>query len=131
MNKLIILTIGMLAISSCTEAQRTGPRTSNVQTISKVVSAEEFKAKMGEKDVQIIDVRTPQEYKGGKIGDAKNIDFYSADFKAMISKLDKSKPTLVYCAAGGRSGEAVEMMESLDFKEVYDLKGGYNAWPEK
>ncbi len=131
MNKLVILTVGMLAISSCTEAQRTATKTENTQTIAKVVNAQEFKAKMGGKDVQLIDVRTPEEYKGGKIGNAKNIDFYSADFKAMISKLDKSKPTLVYCAAGGRSGETAEMMESLGFKEVYDLKGGYNAWPEK
>ncbi len=130
MNKIILLSIGMLAVTSCSEAQKPVDRSTTAsQTISKVVSAEEFKAKMGKKDVQVIDVRTPEEYKGGKIGNAKNMDFYSDDFKKMISTLDKSKPTLVYCASGGRSGKTAKMMESLGFKEVYDLRGGYNAWP--
>lgn len=131
MNKLVILTVGMLAISSCSEAQRTATKTEDTQTISKVVSAQEFKSKMEGSDLQLIDVRTPDEYNSGKIGNAKNIDFYAADFKEAISKLDKSKTTLIYCASGGRSGNAAEMMQAIGFQEVYDLKGGYNGWPDK
>lgn len=131
MNKLVILTIGMLAISSCSEAQRTVTKTETTQTTSKVLNAHEFKTMMAEKDVQLIDVRTPGEYSGGRIGNAKNIDFYDDEFKAKMAKLDKSKPLLIYCASGGRSGNAAKMLETMGFTEVYDLRGGYNAWPHK
>ena len=98
--------------------------------IFKVVSAAEFKKLMTKKGVQLIDVRTPQEYSNGKIGNAKNIDFYSSSFKTDINKLDKSKPVLVYCHSGNRSGQAVNMMKSMGFTEVYDLKGGWSNWPK-
>jgi rhodanese-related sulfurtransferase len=34
----------------------------------------------------------------------------------------------VYCAAGGRSENAAELLKEWGFKEIYDLEGGYNAW---
>ena len=82
-------------------------------------------------DIQLIDVRTPTEVSAGKIENALNIDFNSPDFKAEIEKLDKDKKTLVYCAAGGRSGKAAQLMHDIGFKEVYDLQGGYGNWPYK
>jgi rhodanese-related sulfurtransferase len=45
-----------------------------------------------------------------------------------ISKLDKEQPFLIYCAAGGRSAKAGALMQSLGFKKVYELKGGYRNW---
>jgi rhodanese-related sulfurtransferase len=98
--------------------------------IFKVVSATEFKTLMAKKGIQLIDVRTPQEFGNGKIGNAKNIDFFGASFKTELSKLDKTKPVLIYCQSGNRSGQAVTMMKSMGFKEVYDLKGGWGAWPK-
>ncbi len=86
---------------------------------------------MSREDIQLIDVRTPGEYSDGKIADATNIDFLGADFKGEIAKIDLSKPTLIYCASGGRSGKAARMMKDMGFTEVYDLKGSYNGWPFK
>lgn len=76
----------------------------------------------------LLDVRTPEEWKAGHLKDAVHIDWYADDFAARVSKLDKSKPVLVYCAAGGRSAEAQEAMRDLGFKHVVNLKGGYSAW---
>ena len=59
---------------------------------------------------------------------AENINFKSKDFLSQISKLDKSKPVLLYCSAGGRSAKASIIFDSLGFKEIYDLKGGYLSW---
>lgn len=98
--------------------------------VFKVVSAAEFKKLMTKKGVQLIDVRTPQEYSNGKIGNAKNVDFYGSSFKAELNKLDKTKPVLIYCHSGNRSGQAVSIMKSMGFKEVYDLKGGWSNWPK-
>ena len=45
-----------------------------------------------------------------------------------ISKLDKNKPVLLYCAMGGRSSKASKVFKSQGFKKIYDLKGGFLSW---
>lgn len=107
----------MLLIFSC------GQEMPVVETVEK----ETFKALM-QKDYPLIDVRTPQEYDEGHIDRASNIDFNAPDFNDQITKLDKDQPFLIYCAAGGRSAKAALLMESLGFKKVYELKGGYRSW---
>jgi rhodanese-related sulfurtransferase len=99
-------------------------------SIFKVVSSKEFKTLMSKKAAQLIDVRTPKEYNDGHIGAAKNIDFYGSTFKTQMEKLDRNKPVLLYCHSGGRSGQALTMLKSMGFKEVYDLKGGWSSWPK-
>jgi rhodanese-related sulfurtransferase len=79
-------------------------------------------------DVQLIDVRTSEEYSKGFIEEAQNIDYNSTDFANKISKLDKNKPVLLYCAMGGRSSKASKVFKSQGFKKIYDLKGGFLSW---
>lgn len=78
--------------------------------------------------VQLVDVRTPQEWTSGHIEGALHIDWFADDFKARIDKLDRSKPVRLYCAAGGRSEEARELLREMGFKDVLDLDGGIGAW---
>ncbi len=127
MSRIALFFLAFMAFVSCSEAQH-GETAGAV--INKKVSPAEFKEMLGD-DIQLIDVRTADEYIGGKIANAQNIDFFASDFKDQISKLDKSKKTLVYCAVGGRSGKAAQIMKDLGFKEVYDLQGGYGGWPYK
>ncbi len=96
--------------------------------ISKVVSPAEFKTIIAKENVQLVDVRTPGEYSEGNINDAKNIDFFESDFKTKMNTLNKNVPLAIYCRSGGRSGKAAKMLKKMGFKEVYDLKGGYNLW---
>ena len=44
------------------------------------------------------------------------------------SQLDSQKPVVVYCAVGGRSLAAAQLLAGLGFKEVYNLQGGIKAW---
>lgn len=76
----------------------------------------------------LIDVRTPEEYSGGHLRNAFNIDWNSESFDQKISSLDKSKPILVYCRSGSRSAAAASRMRSSGFKEVYELLGGIMKW---
>ncbi|RKX80307.1 MAG: hypothetical protein DRP57_13240 [Spirochaetes bacterium] len=76
----------------------------------------------------IIDVRTPTEYAEGHIKNCRLINFYSLDFKTKLDKLDKNKEYLVYCRSGFRSDQAVQIMEQLNFKKIYNLSGGIIAW---
>ena len=100
------------------------------QVINKKVEKAEFTKLMKKSGVQLIDVRTSREFSNGFIAGAKNIDYNGDSFEKQIKKLDKNKPVLVYCAAGGRSENAAELLKEWGFKEVYDLIGGYNGWKE-
>lgn len=81
-----------------------------------------------DKTIQLIDVRTPGEFAEGHIEGTVNYDFYAADFAQKIGKLDKNRPVMVYCAAGGRSASAAGQFKKLGFAKVYDLDGGMGAW---
>ena len=83
------------------------------------------------KDLIIIDVRTPDEIALGKIGNALEMDIKSPDFKSNLDKLDRNKQYLVYCHAGGRSTNAMEIMKTMGFKQVYNLESGYRSWSDK
>ena len=90
----------------------------------KVLDASTFKQAVSNKKVQLIDVRTANEYKSGCINKAKNIDVFSGKFTSEVEKLDKDKPVYLYCRSGARSKRASKKLSKLGFKEIYDLKGG-------
>lgn len=130
MYKILGIFILSLTMVACSNAQEGGNVESSNQTkaVVTLVPADKFKELMNNEDAQILDVRTPEEYGRGKIGDAVNMNFFDADFKEQVATLDKSKPVLIYCAAGGRSAKAVSIMKDMGFKEIHELKGGYGAW---
>ena len=82
-------------------------------------------------NLQLIDVRTPEEFAQGHIDGALNLNFYDDDFTQQLEqKLDKNRPVMLYCRSGNRSGQAASQMVTMGFKELYDLKGGFMAWPK-
>ena len=87
-----------------------------------------FEAKIAASNVQLVDVRTPQEFANGHLENAKNVNFNDAEFKQKIALLDKSKPIAVYCGVGGRSGKASKILAELGFTDIADLAGGITAW---
>lgn len=129
---LFTLILTMLCLQACQDSKPVYNETTTSEastTIYKRVSTPEFKKLMADlPDAQLVDVRTATEYKGGHIRLAENIDYKGADFKTKIANLDKSKPVLVYCQAGGRSQKACGMMQDMGFKEIYELKSGYGKW---
>ena len=81
------------------------------------------------KKLQIVDVRTPAEFKTGHIKGAVNIDFRDAEFEKKIKKqLKRKRPVLLYCRSGRRSLNAMNKMATLKFKEVYNMEGGIIVW---
>ncbi len=93
-----------------------------------MLTSDEYKSKIAQKGMLLIDVRTPEEYKNGHISNAKNINFFDTDFLIKILQLDASKPICIYCQSGMRSRKASYILSENGFKEIYDLKGGYLAW---
>ena len=80
------------------------------------------------KDIVILDIRTPKEFKASHLTGATNMDFYASDFEQQLSKLDKNKSYLVHCAVGGRSAKARDKMKEMNFKSIFHLEGGLKAW---
>jgi rhodanese-related sulfurtransferase len=78
--------------------------------------------------ITILDVRTPEEFREGHLKDANNADILSKDFATQLGALDKSKPILVHCQAGGRSSRSLATLEKQGFTMVYHLDGGMNDW---
>lgn len=94
------------------------------------VSATEFENEIKADSVQLLDVRTPQEYAEGHIAGALNIDVKSDDFRQIAEKeLSKDSTILVYCRSGRRSMDAAEILTGLGYK-VVNLKGGITEWKE-
>lgn len=86
-----------------------------------------FESQIANKKVQLIDVRTPKEYKEGTILNAVNIDFLDESFSKNIKQLDKKQPVYIFCQSGKRSAAAAEKMQEAGF-DVIELAGGYKAW---
>ena len=118
--KRLLLILNTLVFCMCANAQIN----SNLYSLKE---SGDFAKIIEDKNIQIVDVRTPDEYKEGHIPNAKNIDIYSKDFDNKILDLNKETPVAVYCRSGKRSLEASKKLINQGFK-VYDLDGGILAW---
>lgn len=92
------------------------------------VPAETFEQKIALPGIQLVDVRTPEEYNSGHIAGAVNIDVNSPDFMSQATQeLKKDKPVYVYCRSGKRSKKAGNRLAGEGY-EVVDLDGGITDW---
>lgn len=79
-------------------------------------------------DLVILDIRTPEEFAAGHLAGAINVDYYASDFEDQLAQLDLDVPYVMYCNSGNRSSNALPLMDSLGFAEVYEMDGGIQAW---
>ena len=78
--------------------------------------------------VQLVDVRTPEEFAENHLPGALNIDWRGEGFAEKAkAQLDSERPVLVYCRSGRRSAEAAATLDGIGFK-TYNMKGGIMAW---
>jgi len=76
--------------------------------------------------VQIVDVRSPEEWSKGHVPGAKHIPLAALPDK--IGELDRSAPIVVHCKGGSRSAIATSLLQSHGIANVSNLAGGYEAW---
>lgn len=79
-------------------------------------------------NVILIDVRTPEEYEAGHLEKARNINWFNQNFAEQFVSISKDETIYVYCKKGGRSAKAQQLLDSLGYKKVVNLEGGYDAW---
>ncbi len=120
-----LILASLLAVSL---AQADGDSQDSVTTIQ-VNAAKDFVAR--HENAVILDVRTPVEYKMSHITGSVNVNVQDEFFEDMVAALDPSKTYIVHCTknpGNGRSSRALETLQSLGFKHLYSLEGGYVAW---
>ena len=76
---------------------------------------------------QIIDVRTPEEYKSGHVFNSKNIPLQQ--LQKEVKGLDMKKPIITCCASGMRSASAANILSGKGY-EVYN-GGGWQSLQKK
>jgi rhodanese-related sulfurtransferase len=127
----VMLVVGMLGTAVVlAQDKSTKPTAEKAAGKPQNIKAEQFDAlrKADTNSTVVLDVRTKEEFKGGRIPGSVLIDFNSDDFEEQVAKLNKNKTYLVHCASGGRSARACKKMDALGFKKLYNLEGGMGAW---
>ncbi len=82
-----------------------------------------------EAGVQLLDVRTKEEWDEGHLKGAKLVTLSDEGFADKAKAvLDPKKPVVVYCRSGGRSAKATKQLRDAGFTTVHDMAGGIVAW---
>ena len=74
----------------------------------------------------LLDVRQPGEYEKNHIPGATLIPLPELNNRS--GEIPKQEPVIAYCAVGGRSSAAAQLLKGQGFQEVYNLSGGIQAW---
>ncbi len=92
------------------------------------ITATELKGRLDAgDDLQIIDVREPNEYDVARLENSKLIPL--GQVVGRVSEIDPTRETIVHCKLGGRSAKAIEALKGAGFAgRLVNLKGGITAW---
>ena len=81
-----------------------------------------------EADPVILDVRTPKEFDEGHIPGAENYDISHPEFPRWLQRLPRGVAYFVYCRSGARSLTACQLLATLGFENVFNLRDGIISW---
>jgi rhodanese-related sulfurtransferase len=81
-----------------------------------------------DRDLVVLDVRTPEEFAAGHVPGAVNVPHDQV--AARLGELGKFRDNdvVVYCRSGRRSELALSVLEQAGFKRLGHLEGDMNAW---
>ncbi len=95
------------------------------------VKPAEFESLIHDTTVQLLDVRTAEEYQADHLAYSMQADWTRKDeFEKRTASLNKTKPVYLYCLSGGRSAAAAEWLNKKGFT-TYNLQGGINSWKQE
>jgi rhodanese-related sulfurtransferase len=85
---------------------------------------------MSRKQVLVLDVREPDEFKQGHLQGARNIPLSQLATRVAELEKFKDKPVMLVCERGNRTRAAVKVLREKQFSALHQLKGGMQAWIE-
>ena len=126
-----ILPALLLAASACTAvpAARTAPQAAPAVSSASVVIVDGKEAhRLVAEGVQVVDVRTPEEFADGHVPGALNIPY--DEVAARLREIGPpSTPVLLYCYSGGRAATAAQTLQEKGFQRIYNMEE-YDRWVE-
>ncbi|XP_073344892.1 thiosulfate:glutathione sulfurtransferase [Pagrus major] len=119
------------------------PKCGEASDSASVVTYSQLKTMLSNRDIQLFDVRNPDEYQAGRIADAVNIPLGNLEESLKLSpehfqqKFEVRAPgkdddnIVFHCRSGKRSSTALDIARQLGFSRVRHYKGGYSEWVEQ
>lgn len=127
--KILSMIVSLLGFSCCTDAQTDSIQSVDAQTFAQIIRTDS--AREDSTSVQLVDVRTAEEYAAGHIAHAANIDVLQPDFLSKAkAQLSPNRRVAVYCRSGKRSLKAATLLAKAGYR-VVNLKGGWLEWTSK
>ena len=99
-----------------------------VQAGSDLVTPKEASVLTSEKKAVIVDVREEDEWNAGHIAGAVHIPLKQLETRLPELQQYKDKTIITQCRSGKRSADALEVLKSAGFTNVYSMDGGIMAW---
>jgi hydroxyacylglutathione hydrolase len=109
------------AVLDADEVRRAGLRTESYRSLP----PEELRTPIERGEVRLLDVRAATEFQEGHIPGAEH--FFLGRLLRDLERLDRSRPVVTQCLAGGRSAIAASILQRAGF-DVTNLQGGFAAW---
>jgi len=81
----------------------------------------------GRGNFSLIDIRSPEDFESGKIGDARNIPITQLVTENVLLDLPKDRMIIVYSNGSENAAKAVVLLR-LNGIDAHLMAGGYNAW---
>lgn len=127
-----LLMLAILAIIAVSCAKIFSKSANNAKAIAAFanVGVDEFQTYIANPVVQLLDVRTRDEFDEGHIAGATLVDVNDSTFvEQAMAVLDKQRPVALYCRSGRRSVRAANLLTAQGF-QVTNLVGGVMAWQD-
>ena len=93
------------------------------------VTVKTLRNKLKNEEIELVDVREYAEYAGGRVAGAKLLPL--GEIEQRHTGLDDSKPIYVMCRTGKRSAQAQTKLAKLGYKDVTNVRGGFEAWKKE
>lgn len=95
------------------------------EKVTKSMPAKEFIDSIQKVDeIQLVDIRTQEEFSRGALPNAINVDISDSGYKEKMQTLDKSKPVYIYCLSGERTKEAAKIFADEGFEYIVTMEKG-------
>lgn len=129
-KSLILLAVLTIIAVSCAKIFSKGTKKTAMIGTYANMGVDEFQTLIANPAVQLLDVRTRDEYDDGHIAGATLVDVNDTTFvDQAMAVLDPQRQVAVYCRSGRRSARAASLLTARGFK-VTNLDGGVMAWQD-
>jgi rhodanese-related sulfurtransferase len=128
---LLLLAVACIIAVSCARIFSKGAANgTQALTAFSNVNVDEFQNLIADANMQLLDVRSRDEYDEGHIAGAALVDVNDSTFvEQAVAVLDKQRPVAVYCRSGRRSARAASLLTEQGYT-VTNLNGGVLAWQD-